>query len=61
MKLEKYLYNKRIKLIAFAKYSNLKVSYLSQIKNGKKTPSLKTATKIVKATKNAVTFKDLIS
>ena len=59
MKLEKYLTTNKIKLTEFSKLSKIKISYLSQIKHRKKSPSLNVAIMIEKATKGQVTFKDL--
>lgn len=60
MKLNKYLKIHKIKLTEFAKLSKLKISYLSQIKNGRKTPSLRVAMIIKKKTNGSVTIEDLI-
>jgi DNA-binding transcriptional regulator YdaS (Cro superfamily) len=60
MKLEKYLTKNKTKLTEFSKLSKIKISYLSQIKNRQKAPSLKVAIMIEKATNGQVTFKDLI-
>jgi transcriptional regulator with XRE-family HTH domain len=60
MKLEKYLTSNKLKLSEFSKLSKIKISYLSQIKNRQKMPSLKVAIMIEKATKGVVTFKDLM-
>jgi DNA-binding transcriptional regulator YdaS (Cro superfamily) len=61
MKLKKYLSTYDIRLSEFAKLSKLKISYLSQIKDGHKTPSLKVALAIKKATNGAVCIEDLIN
>ena len=61
MKLKKYLATYNIRLTTFAKLSKIKISYLSQIKNGHKVPSLKVALAIKKASKGAVTIEELMS
>jgi hypothetical protein len=60
MKLKKYLDTYDINLTTFAKLSKIKISYLSQIKNGKKVPSLKVGLMIEKASNGAVNIKDLL-
>lgn len=60
MKLKKYLTTYGIRLTEFAKLSKLKISYLSQIKDGHKTPSLKVALVIKKTTNGAVSIEDLM-
>ena len=58
MKLDEWLYQKRIKRSHFAREHGISIGYMSDLCQGKRTPSLALALKLMDATEGNVTPSD---
>ena len=61
MDLRTYLFLNRVKATVLANKLEVTSSYVSYLANGKRRPSKEIAKKIVKFTKGAVTYKELLA
>jgi len=60
MKLSEYLEAHKFRLVDFSEKSGVKISAISEIKNGRKRASMNEALRIHRATGGAVTFADMV-
>lgn len=58
--LAQYLEKNRVRLSDFARRAGCDISQISRIKDGKQTPRLELAERIVKASNRKLTFRDLM-